>query len=136
MPKKIITQGKDVLRGKKVLVVDDDMRNIFALSSVLQNYDMNVVIANDGQEAINKLEETNDIEIVLMDIMMPVMDGYEATRYIRKHNKWAKLPVIALTAKAMMDDRKKCIAAGANDYVTKPVDIDKLIALMQLWLGS
>jgi len=133
---KVMNKGKDALKGKKVLVVDDDMRNIFALSSALESYDFVVEIANDGEEAITKLEQTPDIDIVLMDIMMPKMDGYEATRYIRKQNKWAKLPVIALTAKAMKDDREKCIAAGANDYITKPVDIDRLIALMQLWLGS
>ena len=97
---------------------------------------MIVEVAGDGQEAIDKLEATNDIDIVLMDIMMPVMDGYEATRYIRRQNKWARLPVIALTAKAMMDDREKCIAAGANDYITKPVDMDRLVSLMQLWLGN
>jgi len=133
---KVMNKGKDALKGKKVLVVDDDMRNIFALSSALESYDFVVEIANDGEEAIAKLEQTPDVDIVLMDIMMPKMDGYEATRYIRKQNKWAKLPVIALTAKAMKDDREKCIAAGANDYITKPVDIDRLIALMQLWLGS
>ena len=133
---RVINKGKDAIKGKKVLIVDDDMRNIFALSSALQSYDLVVEIANDGEEAIVKLEEINDIDIVLMDIMMPKMDGYEATRYIRKQNKWAKLPVIALTAKAMKDDREKCIAAGANDYITKPVDMDRLIALMQLWLGS
>ncbi|GGG99593.1 hybrid sensor histidine kinase/response regulator [Mucilaginibacter phyllosphaerae] len=133
---KNITKGKETIKGKKVLIVDDDMRNIFALSSALESYDLNVVIANDGEEAIAKLEEVTDIDIVLMDIMMPKMDGYEATRHIRKQNKWAKLPVIALTAKAMKDDREKCIAAGANDYITKPVDIDRLIALMQLWLDS
>ncbi len=133
---KTITRGKETMKGKKILIVDDDMRNIFALSSALQSYDMLVEIANDGQEAIKKLEEISDIDMVLMDIMMPVMDGYEATRFIRKQSKWAKLPVIALTAKAMMDDREKCIAAGANDYITKPVDMDRLIALMQLWLGS
>ncbi|TSD67122.1 response regulator [Inquilinus sp. KBS0705] len=131
-----ISKSKDTLKGKKVLVVDDDMRNIFALSSALESYDLNVVIANDGEEAIAKLEEITDIDIVLMDIMMPKMDGYEATRHIRKQNKWAKLPVIALTAKAMKDDREKCIAAGANDYITKPVDIDRLISLMQLWLDN
>ncbi|MEB0262975.1 response regulator, partial [Mucilaginibacter sp. 10I4] len=130
------TNGKDSIKGKKVLVVDDDMRNIFALSSALESYELNVVIANDGEEAIAKLEEDADIDIVLMDIMMPKMDGYEATRHIRKQNKWAKLPVIALTAKAMKDDREKCIAAGANDYITKPVDIDRLIALMQMWLDN
>ncbi|WP_183572799.1 response regulator [Mucilaginibacter sp. X5P1] len=133
---KVMNKGRDALKGKKVLIVDDDMRNIFALSSALESYDFVVEIANDGEEAIAKLEQINDVDIVLMDIMMPKMDGYEATRYIRKQNKWAKLPVIALTAKAMKDDREKCIAAGANDYITKPVDIDRLIALMQLWLGS
>jgi len=133
---KNITGSKDAIKGKKILIVDDDMRNIFALSSALQSYEMQVEIAGDGQEAIDKLEEIKDIDMVLMDIMMPKMDGYEATRYIRKQNKWAKLPVIALTAKAMMDDREKCIAAGANDYITKPVDMDRLISLMQLWLGS
>jgi CheY-like chemotaxis protein len=129
-----VSKGKEMLKGKKVLVVDDDMRNIFALTSALQTYDLQVEIANDGEEAIAKLEEIGDVDIVLMDIMMPKMDGYEATRYIRKQNKWAKLPVIALTAKAMRDDREKCIAAGASDYITKPVDIDRLISLMQLWL--
>ncbi|MEN0056329.1 MAG: response regulator, partial [Mucilaginibacter sp.] len=133
---KVPNKGKEAIKGKKVLIVDDDMRNIFALSSALQSYDLVVEIANDGEEAITKLEEISDIDIVLMDIMMPKMDGYEATRYIRKQNKWAKLPVIALTAKAMKDDREKCIEAGANDYITKPVDMDRLISLMQLWLES
>ncbi|RVU02646.1 response regulator [Mucilaginibacter limnophilus] len=131
-----VSKGKEVIKGKKVLIVDDDMRNIFALSSALQSYDMQVEIANDGEEAIVKLEEVQGIDIVLMDIMMPKMDGYEATKHIRRQNKWAKLPVIALTAKAMKDDREKCIAAGANDYITKPVDMDRLVALMQLWLES
>ncbi|MGZ3822473.1 MAG: response regulator, partial [Mucilaginibacter sp.] len=131
-----ITRGKDAIKGKKVLVVDDDMRNIFALSSALQTYDLIVETANDGQEAIAKLESIADIDIVLMDIMMPKMDGYEATKYIRTQSKWAKLPVIALTAKAMSNDREKCIAAGANDYVTKPVDMDRLISLIQLWLEN
>jgi len=130
----VATQGKTGVKGKKVLIVDDDMRNIFALSSALQSYEMNVEIAGDGEEAIAKLEDVTDIDIVLMDIMMPKMDGYEATRHIRKQNKWTRLPVIALTAKAMKDDREKCIEAGANDYITKPVDIDRLISLMQLWL--
>lgn len=127
-------KGKDSLKGKKVLIVDDDMRNIFALSSALQQYDLIVEIANDGDEALEKLETTVGVDIVLMDIMMPKMDGYEATRQIRKQNKWSKLPVIALTAKAMKEDREKCLAAGANDYITKPIDMDRLISLMQLWL--
>jgi CheY-like chemotaxis protein/nitrogen-specific signal transduction histidine kinase len=133
---KLPAKGKEAIKGKKVLIVDDDMRNIFALSSALQSYDLVVEVANDGEEAIAKLEEISNIDIVLMDIMMPKMDGYEATRYIRKQSKWAKLPVIALTAKAMKDDREKCIAAGANDYITKPVDMDRLISLMQLWLEN
>ncbi len=133
---KTFTRGKDALKGKKVLVVDDDMRNIFALSSALQSYNLVVETANDGEEAISKLESMDGIDIVLMDIMMPKMDGYEATRYIRTKSKWSKLPVIALTAKAMSDDREKCIAAGANDYITKPVDMDRLISLIQLWLEN
>jgi CheY-like chemotaxis protein/signal transduction histidine kinase/CHASE3 domain sensor protein len=132
----VITAGKDSIKGKKVLIVDDDMRNIFALSSALQSYEMNVEIAGDGEEALTKLEDNSDTDIVLMDIMMPKMDGYEAMRQIRKQSKWARLPVIALTAKAMMDDREKCIEAGANDYITKPVDVDRLVALIQLWLEN
>ncbi len=123
------------LKGRKILIVDDDLRNIFALSSVLQDYGMAVEIAGDGREAINKLEKINDIELVLMDVMMPVMDGYEATRHIRQQDKWRNLPVIALTAKAMTDDREKCMEAGASDYIVKPVEIKKLILLIQLWLG-
>jgi CheY-like chemotaxis protein len=133
---KIIANSNDALKGKKVLVVDDDMRNIFALSSALQSYGIVVETANDGEEAIAKLEAVDDVDIVLMDIMMPKMDGYEATRYIRKQGKWANLPVIALTAKAMSNDREKCIAAGANDYITKPVDMDRLISLMKMWLEN
>jgi CheY-like chemotaxis protein/CHASE3 domain sensor protein len=134
--RQVTSGGKAALKGKKVLLVDDDMRNIFALSSALQSYDLEVEIANDGEEALSKLESMPEVDIVLMDIMMPVMDGYEAMRQIRKQNKWAKLPVIALTAKAMKDDREKCIAAGANDYITKPVDVDRLISLMQLWMEN
>ena len=122
------------LKGKTVLLVDDDMRNIFALSTALQSYDLVVEIANDGEEALAKLADNDNIDVVLMDIMMPKMDGYEAMRHIRRQSKWAKLPVIALTAKAMKDDREKCIAAGANDYITKPVDVDRLISLIQLWM--
>jgi len=131
-----VQEGSDYLKGRKILIVDDDLRNIFALSSALQDHEMVVEIANDGKEAIDKLEKDSDIELVLMDIMMPVMDGYEAMRHIRKQSKWDKLPVIALTAKAMKDDKEKCMEAGATDYITKPVDIDRLLSLMQLWLGN
>jgi CheY-like chemotaxis protein len=131
-----ISKGKEALRGKKILVADDDERNLFALTSALENYNMLVEVASDGLEAIDKLQEHNDIDLVLMDMMMPKMDCYDATKYIRRQNKWAKLPVIALTAKAMMDDREKCISAGANDYITKPVNMERLISLMQLWLTS
>ena len=111
------------------------MRNVFALTSALESYDINVEIAEDGQQALEKLEAVADIDLVLMDIMMPVMDGYEAMRNIRAQNKFARLPVIALTAKAMKDDKDKCIAAGANDYITKPVDMDRLVSLMKMWLS-
>jgi len=131
-----VQEGSDYLKGRKILIVDDDLRNIFALSSALQDREMIIEVANDGKEAIEKLESTTDIELVLMDIMMPVMDGYEAMRHIRKQSKWDKLPVIALTAKAMKDDKEKCMEAGATDYITKPVDIDRLLSLMQLWLGN
>jgi signal transduction histidine kinase/DNA-binding response OmpR family regulator/CHASE3 domain sensor protein len=123
------------LKNKKALVVDDDMRNVFALSSMLESQQMEVVIASDGREAVEKLEKDNDVDIVLMDIMMPEMDGYEAMQHIRKKMKLHSLPIIALTAKAMADDRQKCIEAGASDYITKPVDIQKLFSLMRVWLA-
>jgi CheY-like chemotaxis protein/CHASE3 domain sensor protein len=123
------------LKGKTVLITDDDMRNIFALSSALQGYDMNIHIANNGKEAIEKLEENQEIALVLMDIMMPEMDGYEAMRMIRTKKKFARLPIIALTAKAMKNDREKCIEAGANDYISKPVDMDKLLSMLRVWLS-
>lgn len=133
-PKLKITGDQSILKGTKILLVDDDMRNIFALSSALQDYEMEVEIATDGEEALAKLKGLPEIDLVLMDIMMPKMDGYEAMRLIRKESKWAKLPIIALTAKAMKEDREKCLAAGANDYMTKPVDVDKLIALIKMWV--
>ena len=124
-----------VLKGKTVLIVDDDMRNIFALSAALERYDMKVDIANNGREALRKLDATPYIDIVLMDIMMPDMDGYEAMKAIRKQERFEKLPVIALTAKAMKDDQEKSMQAGANDYMSKPVDIDKLVGMMKAWLS-
>jgi PAS domain S-box-containing protein len=122
------------LTGKKVLVVDDDMRNIFALTSVLEQYEMEVVYAENGKDAIETLTNTSGIDVVLMDVMMPEMDGYEATRAIRKIRKFKSLPIIAVTAKAMKGDREKCIESGASDYVAKPVDTEQLISLLRMWL--
>ena len=119
---------------KTILIADDDMRNIFALSSALQEFNLNIVIANNGREAVEKLE-SESINLVLMDIMMPDMDGYEAMRTIRQNREFENLPIIALTAKAMKQDREKCIEAGANDYISKPVDIDKLLSMMRVWLS-
>jgi len=121
-------------KDKYVLMVDDDMRNLFALSGVLSEYDMHIVMAENGQDALDKLEETPQIDLVLMDIMMPVMDGYEAMGRIRENKKTAEIPIIALTAKAMPADRLKCINAGASDYLAKPIDTDKLLSLMRVWM--
>ncbi|MGF1963733.1 MAG: HAMP domain-containing protein, partial [Aulosira sp. DedVER01a] len=123
-----------LLTGKKVLIVDDDVRNIFALTSMLERYQMQVVYAENGREGIAVLEKTPDIDIVLMDVMMPEMDGYETTRLIRQNNKLRALPIVALTAKAMQGDREKCIEAGASDYITKPVDTEQLLSLLRVWL--
>ncbi|MEJ7708949.1 MAG: response regulator [Pyrinomonadaceae bacterium] len=123
-----------VLTSRKVLVVDDDVRNIFALTSALEAHNMQVVHAENGQDGLDLLKQTPDIEAVLMDIMMPGMDGYEAIQEIRKIKKFQSLPVIALTAKAMKADRDKCIEAGASDYISKPLDIDQLLSLLRVWL--
>ncbi|NVJ08082.1 HAMP domain-containing protein [Myxococcus sp. AM001] len=124
------------LSARKVLVVDDDMRNIFALTSVLENHGMQVVFAENGRAAIEMLEQHRDVDIVLMDVMMPEMDGYETMRAIRKDLKYSSLPIIAVTAKALKDDREKCMAAGASDYLPKPVDTDKLLELIRLWVTA
>lgn len=123
-----------VFKDKKILIVDDDMRNVFALSSVLEAKGILVIVGKNGREGLEKLEQNPDTDLVLMDIMMPEMDGYEAMHAIRKDNKYFKLPIIALTAKAMKDDREKCIAAGANDYMTKPFDAERLLSLLRVWL--
>jgi CheY-like chemotaxis protein len=123
-----------VFEGRRVLVVEDDVRNIFALSSVLEPKGAKVEIARNGREALNALRDKPGVDLVLMDIMMPEMDGLQATREIRKQAQYAKLPIIALTAKAMVDDREQCIAAGANDYIAKPLDVDKLLSLARVWM--
>jgi HAMP domain-containing protein/signal transduction histidine kinase/DNA-binding response OmpR family regulator len=126
--------SSEVLRGRKVLVVDDDARNIFALTSVLENHDVEVVSATNGRQAIDIINATPDLSMVLMDIMMPEMDGYETMREIRKNPEFRTLPILALTAKAMKGDREKCLDAGASDYISKPVNTNQLLSLMRVWL--
>ncbi len=120
--------------GKNILVVEDDVRNVFALSSVLEPKGAKVVIARNGKEALSVLEKGEKIDLVLMDIMMPEMDGLEATRRIRKMREHARLPIIALTAKAMPDDQERCLAAGASDYIAKPLDVEMLLSLLRVWM--
>jgi CheY-like chemotaxis protein len=128
--------GDASLQGKKVLVVDDDIRNVFALTSALEQRGMKVVFAEDGREGIERLHQHANTDLVLLDIMMPEMDGYETARAIRSTSRFEHLPIIALTAKAMKGDREKAIAAGASDYITKPVDIDQLVSMMRVWLDA
>jgi CheY-like chemotaxis protein/signal transduction histidine kinase len=123
-----------LLEGKRVLIVDDDMRNSFALSKLLADKGIIVKIARDGQKALDLLAKDSDVDLILMDIMMPVMDGYETTQRIRAQRKFSGLPILALTAKAMKGDREKCLEAGANDYLPKPVDVDRLISMLRVWL--
>jgi len=127
-------ESDEALRNKRVLVVDDDVRNIFALSSVLERHGMGVVTAGTGQEAIEKVADDRDIDLVLMDIMMPGMDGYDTMRAIRAKPDSRALPIIALTAKAMKGDREKCLEAGASDYLAKPVVTDQLLGVLRQWL--
>jgi CheY-like chemotaxis protein len=127
-------RSDDDLIGKMVLVVDDDARNIFALSSVLERRGMTVLTAGNGHEAIATLDATPGVAIVLMDIMMPGMDGYQTMQAIRKKPELRRLPIVALTAKAMKGDREKCLDAGASDYLAKPVNTEQLLSVLRLWL--
>jgi CheY-like chemotaxis protein len=124
----------EVLRGRRVLVVDDDVRNIFALTSLLENHEIEVISATNGRQAIEIIHTTPGLDMVLMDIMMPEMDGYETMREIRRDGRFRTLPMLALTAKAMKGDREKCLEAGASDYIAKPVNTDELLSLMRVWL--
>ncbi|WP_316802321.1 response regulator [Pedobacter nototheniae] len=132
-PKKF-SELQDVLKDKTVLVADDDVRNIFSLTKVLEQHQMKVLTATDGKEALKLLNENKAVDVVLMDMMMPELDGYETTTAIRQNIKYRNLPILAVTAKAMMGDREKCIAAGASDYISKPVDMDQLVSLLRVWL--
>ena len=129
-----LTSSDEDLVGRKVLLVDDDARNIFALSSVLERRGMEVLTATTGREAIALLESTSDVAIVLMDIMMPEMDGYQTMQVIRNKVEFRRLPIIALTAKAMKGDREKCLEAGASDYLAKPVNTEQLLSALRMWL--
>jgi hypothetical protein len=136
--RKMVQQGQQSdnnLDGRKVLVVDDDLRNIFALTSMLERWKMQVVTAENGRQALEALEEAPDVDLILMDIMMPEMDGYETMRAVRQQERFRALPIIALTAKAMKEDRQKCLDAGASDYVAKPVSAPQLLSLLRVWFG-
>ncbi len=131
----------ELLEGRRILIVEDDVRNVYALTNILEPRGVVVDIARNGEEALKKLEQSLDrpegrIDLVLMDVMMPVMDGLTATRHIRKNSAWQKLPIITLTAKAMPDDQKRCIEAGANDYMAKPLDVEKLLSLVRVWMSQ
>ena len=128
-----------ILEGRRILIVEDDVRNVYSLTNILEPRGARVEIARNGQEALDALgkaagDPAEAIDLVLMDVMMPVMDGLTATREIRKDARWRKLPIIALTAKAMPDDQERCIEAGANDYMAKPLDVDKLLSLVRVWM--
>jgi len=127
--------GGNSLQGRTILITDDDTRNIYALRSALEDFDMIVLSAESGGDAIGLLHSRPEIDVVLMDIMMPEMDGYETIRRIRARDEWRDLPILALTAKAMKGDREQCLAAGASEYISKPVDIDQLVALIRVWLN-
>ncbi|MEO8797767.1 MAG: response regulator, partial [Polyangiaceae bacterium] len=125
---------EELFDGRQIMIVEDDVRNIFALSNILEPKGAKVVVARNGREALEVLAKTPDVDLVLMDIMMPEMDGLTCMREIRKESKWAKLPIVALTAKAMRDDQERCLEAGANDFITKPVDVEMLLSLLRVWM--
>lgn len=127
---------EQIFEGRKILLVDDDVRNIFALTSALEQKGATIQVARNGQECLEKLDQDPLIDLVLMDIMMPGMNGYEATQKIRKQSRFAKLPIIAVTAQAMVDDQEKCITAGVNDYISKPIDLEKLQSLIRVWISG
>ncbi|MBB2496175.1 response regulator [Aquipseudomonas ullengensis] len=133
-PLKSARNRDQVFENRQVLVVDDDMRNVYALISALDEKGIKVVSASNGQEALDKLDKNPDVDLVLMDVMMPVMDGFEATRRIRQDPRWHKLPILAVTAKAMKDDQEQCLKAGASDYLAKPLDLERLFSLIRVWL--
>ncbi|PIY20451.1 MAG: histidine kinase, partial [Deltaproteobacteria bacterium CG_4_10_14_3_um_filter_60_8] len=131
---RMVHNRETMLVDKKIMIVDDDMRNVYALTGLLEGKGIQVVAARDGREGLVRLTENPDIDLILMDIMMPEMDGYATMREIRQQREFAKLPIIALTAKAMRGDRNKCVEAGANDYLPKPIDSEKLLSLLRVWL--
>jgi len=131
---RIVHDKESVFKDKKVLIVDDDMRNVFAVSNILEEKGIEVLVGKTGKEGLECLKAHPDIDLVLMDIMMPEMDGYEAMGEIRKQERFRSLPIIALTAKAMTGERNKCLEAGASDYLAKPFDIEQMFSLMRVWL--
>jgi CheY-like chemotaxis protein len=122
------------LKDKTILIVDDDIRNIYSLTNAFEDEELKCLTAENGKVALKVLEENPSIDLILMDVMMPEMDGYEATIAIRKHEEFKKLPIIALTAKAMKGDKEKCLAVGMSDYISKPVNLEQLLSLMRVWL--
>jgi CheY-like chemotaxis protein len=131
---KAARQRDAVLEGRRILLAEDDVRNIFALTSVFEPLGVELEVARNGREALERLDRGPEIDLVLMDIMMPEMDGLTAMREIRKRPDRGELPIIALTAKAMADDRLQCLTAGANDYIAKPIDVDRLVSLCRVWM--
>jgi len=131
---RMIHDKESILKDRKILLMDDDMRNVFALTNILEEKGMKILVGKNGRQGLERLNKNPEVDLVLMDIMMPEMDGYEAMREIRKQERFGKLPIIALTAKAMKGDRVKCIEAGANDYLAKPVDPEKLLSMLRVWL--